>query len=171
MLFDVVGGCGAPPRLGNCASALSHGAVVSACNRLPIAHARHSRNNGADGADRIAGRLRIALLDWYRRPAMQPTVRSGTRVTWVVSAALALAAAAPAARAQDAERAYFSGKTVRMVVGYGPGGGYDASATWTRPRPARTRRMWSPISARSRENGCRIFSPRPAEPGIEVTLR
>jgi tripartite-type tricarboxylate transporter receptor subunit TctC len=47
--------------------------------------------------------------------------------------ALALAVWVPAARAQDAERAYFSGKTVRMVVGYGPGGGYDAYARMIAP--------------------------------------
>jgi tripartite-type tricarboxylate transporter receptor subunit TctC len=47
--------------------------------------------------------------------------------------ALAAALAAPAAHAQDAERAFFSGKTVRMVVGYGPGGGYDAYARMVAP--------------------------------------
>src|SRR6476646_6119903 len=34
-------------------------------------------------------------------------------------------ASASAARAQDAEKAFFAGKTVRMVVGSGTGGGYD----------------------------------------------
>jgi tripartite-type tricarboxylate transporter receptor subunit TctC len=52
-------------------------------------------------------------------------------------AAAVLLAATLAARAQeprvDAERAYFSGKTVRMVVGYGPGGGYDAYARMIAP--------------------------------------
>ena len=42
-------------------------------------------------------------------------------------------ATALAARAQDVERAYFSGKTVRMVVGYGPGGGYNAYARMIAP--------------------------------------
>jgi tripartite-type tricarboxylate transporter receptor subunit TctC len=65
---------------------------------------------------------------------MQQAIRSGERpLTWVLSAALALAALAPAARAQDAERAFFNGKTVRMVVGYGPGGGYDAYARMIAP--------------------------------------
>jgi len=64
---------------------------------------------------------------------MRRMMRSGTWLTWVLSAALALAASAPAARAQDAERAYFSGKTVRLVVGYGPGGGYDAYARMIAP--------------------------------------
>src|ERR1019366_7839220 len=54
-------------------------------------------------------------------------------VTRALAAALALAAGVPVARAQDAERAYFSGKTVRLVVGYGPGGGYDAYARMIAP--------------------------------------
>src|ERR1700686_4086179 len=65
-----------------------------------------------------------------RRPAMPTIIRAVTRA---LAAALALAAVAPAARAQDAERAYFSGKTVRLVVGYGPGGGYDAYARMIAP--------------------------------------
>jgi tripartite-type tricarboxylate transporter receptor subunit TctC len=60
---------------------------------------------------------------------MRRTIRSGTWLTLVLAAALA----ASAARAQDAERAFFGGKTVRMVVGYGPGGGYDAYARMVAP--------------------------------------
>jgi tripartite-type tricarboxylate transporter receptor subunit TctC len=40
---------------------------------------------------------------------------------------------APAAHAQDAERAFLTGKTIRLVVGYGPGGGYDAYARMIAP--------------------------------------
>jgi tripartite-type tricarboxylate transporter receptor subunit TctC len=40
---------------------------------------------------------------------------------------------ATAARAQDAERAFFAAKTIRLVVGYGPGGGYDAYARMIAP--------------------------------------
>src|SRR5258708_18559242 len=68
-----------------------------------------------------------------RRPAMRRMRRSETWLPRVLLSALALAVCAPAARAQDAERAYFSGKTVRMVVGYGPGGGYDAYARMIAP--------------------------------------
>jgi tripartite-type tricarboxylate transporter receptor subunit TctC len=64
---------------------------------------------------------------------MQLMVRPRTWPRWARAAALAVAVMAPAARAQDAERAYFSGKTVRMVVGYGPGGGYDAYARMIAP--------------------------------------
>ena len=45
-----------------------------------------------------------------------------------------LAARAQEGPAQAAEKAYFSGKTVRLVVGYGPGGGYDAYARLIAPR-------------------------------------
>src|ERR1700733_13707986 len=61
---------------------------------------------------------------------MQTIIRSLTRA---LAVALALAAVMPAARAQDAERAYFGGKTVRLIVGYGPGGGYDAYARMIAP--------------------------------------
>jgi tripartite-type tricarboxylate transporter receptor subunit TctC len=61
---------------------------------------------------------------------MRRMMRSGR---WLLAAALALAAAVPVARAQDGERTFFIGKTVRMVVGYGPGGGYDAYARMIAP--------------------------------------
>jgi tripartite-type tricarboxylate transporter receptor subunit TctC len=35
--------------------------------------------------------------------------------------------------AQDSEHSFFAGKTVRFVVGYGPGGGYDAYARMLAP--------------------------------------
>jgi tripartite-type tricarboxylate transporter receptor subunit TctC len=51
--------------------------------------------------------------------------------------ALALAAvvglAAAPASAQENEAAFFKGKTVRIIVGFGPGGGYDAYARMIEP--------------------------------------
>src|SRR6266542_3419953 len=41
------------------------------------------------------------------------------------SIVVAFCLAAATASAQDAEKAFFAGKTVRMVVGSGTGGGYD----------------------------------------------
>ena len=68
---------------------------------------------------------------------MQHMKRSAIWRRRLLLGALALAACAacrsPGARAQDAERAYFGGKTVRLVVGYGPGGGYDAYARMIAP--------------------------------------
>jgi tripartite-type tricarboxylate transporter receptor subunit TctC len=64
---------------------------------------------------------------------MQLMVRSRTWPRWALAAAFAVAVMAPAARAQDVERAYFGGKTVRMVVGYGPGGGHDVYARMIAP--------------------------------------
>jgi tripartite-type tricarboxylate transporter receptor subunit TctC len=37
------------------------------------------------------------------------------------------------AAAQNAEEAYFKGKSIKMIVGYGPGGGYDAYARMLAP--------------------------------------
>jgi tripartite-type tricarboxylate transporter receptor subunit TctC len=64
---------------------------------------------------------------------MQRMMRSGAWLARALSVALALAALASAAAAQDAERAFFNGKTIRMLVGYGPGGGYDAYARMIAP--------------------------------------
>ena len=44
-----------------------------------------------------------------------------------------LVSAPPRANTAEAEQAYFTGKTVRMIVGYGPGGGYDAYARMIAP--------------------------------------
>ncbi len=46
------------------------------------------------------------------------------RVVVLSLAAAGLVSASPA-RAQDAEKAFYAGKTVRMIVGSGTGGGYD----------------------------------------------
>jgi putative tricarboxylic transport membrane protein len=54
-----------------------------------------------------------------------------------VSIALCLVALAGTAFAQDAEQAFFQGKTVRLIVGYGPGGGYDAYARLIGPSLAK----------------------------------
>ncbi len=45
----------------------------------------------------------------------------------------ALAAVVLPASAQNAEETYFKGKTVRIIVGYGPGGGYDIYARMIAP--------------------------------------
>jgi tripartite-type tricarboxylate transporter receptor subunit TctC len=51
---------------------------------------------------------------------------------------LGLAAPASFAAAQDSEQAFFSGKTVRLVVGFGPGGGYDSYARMLAPYLSKT---------------------------------
>jgi len=48
--------------------------------------------------------------------------------SFVLGVMLGLATSASSAAAQDSEQAFFSGKTVRFVVGFGAGGGYDAYA-------------------------------------------
>ena len=53
--------------------------------------------------------------------------------TMVAVLVAVLVLAGPAGHAQDAERAFFTAKTVRLVVGYGPGGGYDAYARMIAP--------------------------------------
>ena len=51
---------------------------------------------------------------------------------------LALATPASSAAAQESEQAFFAGKTVRFVVGFGPGGGYDAYARMLAPYLSKT---------------------------------
>src|SRR5882757_10536165 len=52
--------------------------------------------------------------------------------------AVALALSTLTATAQDSEPAFFAGKTVRLVVGFGPGGGYDSYARMLAPYLSRT---------------------------------
>jgi tripartite-type tricarboxylate transporter receptor subunit TctC len=56
--------------------------------------------------------------------------RSGSIALGVI---LILAVSAPFAVAQESERAFYAGKTVRFVVGFGAGGGYDAYARMLAP--------------------------------------
>jgi putative tricarboxylic transport membrane protein len=57
---------------------------------------------------------------------------------FVLGVMLALAAPVSSAAAQDSEHAFFSGKTVRFVVGFGPGGGYDSYARMLAPYLSKT---------------------------------
>ena len=59
------------------------------------------------------------------------TIRKIARAAPIIAACFALTPWP--AGAQDAEQAYFAGKTVRIIVGYGPGGGYDAYARMFAP--------------------------------------
>lgn len=54
----------------------------------------------------------------------------------LTAALLAVCAAAPG-RAQDAEAAFYRTQTVRLIVGFGTGGGYDAYARMIAPHLAR----------------------------------
>lgn len=56
----------------------------------------------------------------------------------VLSLAVCWTAAASPARAQDAEKAFYAGKTVRMIVGSGVGGGYDVFSRLIAPYLAKT---------------------------------
>jgi tripartite-type tricarboxylate transporter receptor subunit TctC len=49
------------------------------------------------------------------------------------AAALGAALCLSPAMAQDSEKAFFAGKVIRLVVGFGPGGGYDAYARMMAP--------------------------------------
>ena len=62
-------------------------------------------------------------------------LRTGGLVMGVMAA---LAAPASPAAAQDSEQAFFAGKTVRFVVGFGPGGGYDTYARMLAPYLSKT---------------------------------
>src|SRR5215470_1882700 len=49
-------------------------------------------------------------------------------VVSLTSAALLAAASAAAGQAQDAVEAFYKGRQINVIVGYGPGGGYDLAA-------------------------------------------
>jgi tripartite-type tricarboxylate transporter receptor subunit TctC len=55
------------------------------------------------------------------------------RATCMLVLLAASLAATPSSADDAAEKAFFSGKTIRIVVGYGPGGGYDAYARMIAP--------------------------------------
>src|ERR1700754_3348201 len=56
----------------------------------------------------------------------------------VLAVTVGLAAPVSSAVAQESEQAFFTGKTVRFVVGFGPGGGYDAYARMLAPYLSKT---------------------------------
>jgi tripartite-type tricarboxylate transporter receptor subunit TctC len=61
-----------------------------------------------------------------------------TRRLLLLSLALCWIASASPGRADDAEKVFYAGKTVRMVVGAGVGGGYDIFSRLIAPYLART---------------------------------
>ena len=56
----------------------------------------------------------------------------------VLSSMIALAALFAPASANEAEKAFYAGKTVRMIVGSGTGGGYDVFSRMIAPYLAKT---------------------------------
>jgi tripartite-type tricarboxylate transporter receptor subunit TctC len=63
---------------------------------------------------------------------------STMRRTAVLSLAVCWAALGSPTNAQDAEKAFYAGKTVRMIVGSGVGGGYDVFSRLIAPYLAKT---------------------------------
>ena len=62
-------------------------------------------------------------------------------MTWrvaLLSVALCWAVSASPAQAQESEKAFYAGKTVRMIVGSGVGGGYDVFSRLIAPHLAKT---------------------------------
>ena len=60
------------------------------------------------------------------------------RCVFLLSLAACWTASASPARADDAEKAFYAGKTVRMIVGSGVGGGYDIFSRLIAPHLGRT---------------------------------
>ncbi|MET0670006.1 MAG: tripartite tricarboxylate transporter substrate-binding protein [Xanthobacteraceae bacterium] len=56
----------------------------------------------------------------------------------LIGGAVAAAVSASPGQAQEAEKAFYAGKTVRMIVGSGVGGGYDVFSRLIAPHLART---------------------------------
>jgi putative tricarboxylic transport membrane protein len=61
-----------------------------------------------------------------------------TKCSAAACVAILLATPAMPAAAQESEQAFFAGKTVRLVVGFGPGGGYDSYARMLAPYLSKT---------------------------------
>ena len=66
----------------------------------------------------------------------------------------ALATPASSVTAQESEQAFFTGKTVRFVVGFGPGGGYDAYARMLAPYLSKTLGATVIVENRPAPAGC-----------------
>jgi tripartite-type tricarboxylate transporter receptor subunit TctC len=66
------------------------------------------------------------------------TLAALTRRNAAACIAIVLATTAMPAAAEESEQAFFAGKTVRLVVGFGPGGGYDSYARMLAPYLSRT---------------------------------
>src|SRR5215510_16122862 len=74
---------------------------------------------------------------------MAPETREGRHMPrryWTALLPFALCAAAwvTPAKAQESEKAFYAGKTVRMIVGSGVGGGYDVFSRLIAPYLAKT---------------------------------
>ena len=65
-------------------------------------------------------------------------MRTVTKVGRIAVLSLSIGLLAPVAQAQNAEKAFYDGKTVRMVVGSGVGGGYDVFSRLIAPYSAKT---------------------------------
>src|SRR5688572_32582524 len=76
---------------------------------------------GAEARGPPCGRRSQAV----RCTARGTSTMNAARWTILPSLAICWAISASPGHAQDAEKAYYAGKTVRMVVGSGVGGGYD----------------------------------------------
>src|SRR5947207_6182938 len=64
-------------------------------------------------------------------------MRITTRRVVLLSVAVCWTLSASSAQAQEAEKSFYAGKTVRMIVGSGVGGGYDVFSRLIAPYLAR----------------------------------
>ena len=91
---------------------------------------------------------------------MVTVLRCSTRM---VLSLMVVAALQNAASAQEAEKAFYAGKTVRMIVGSGTGGGYDVFS----------RMIARPCSGLARShaiNPCIDACPGPTSPRSRISL-
>jgi len=67
------------------------------------------------------------MVHQQRVPGSMPEASRRSRIARIIGAAAVLAAlvASPAPIQAQPVAAFYHGKTLRMIIGYGPGGGYD----------------------------------------------
>src|SRR5258706_5346130 len=113
------GTCRSCPRRRSTICSAAPRRACSSCRRATTSNARTSRNSATSWPDAVPRR--------DDESAFMSINRCGGAIS-LATAALLAAVAAGSVRAQDAVEAFYKGRQINLIVGYGPGGGYDLTA-------------------------------------------